>query len=192
MKNIARTLMTALPLFLGASAFAQQQTFTANPATSSIGFALAGTGHEVHGAFHVTSGTIQFDRTAPKMSGNIVVYASSGESGDNGRDKNMHQKVLETDRYSDITFQPQSYAGTLAPTGDSTIQVSGTFTLHGTPHDLTVPMQVHIDGQNLTAKGSFVVPYVKWGLKDPSIFILKVAKEVHIDLNLVGTVSPAT
>jgi len=32
---------------------------------------------------------------------------------------------------------------------------------------------------------------VKWGLKDPSIFILKVAKEVHIDMNLVGTVSPA-
>jgi len=182
----------ALPFFLGAGAFAQQQTFTANPATSSIGFALTGTGHEVHGTFHVSSGTIQFDRSAPKMSGNIVVSAGSGESGDNGRDKNMHQKVLETDRFSDVSFQPQSYTGTLAATGDSTIQVSGIFTLHGTAHDLTVPMQVHIDGQNLTAKGSFVVPYVKWGLKDPSIFILKVAKEVHIDLNLVGTVSPAT
>ena len=192
MKNTARTLIMALPFFLGAGAFAQQQTFTANPATSSIGFALTGTGHEVHGTFHVSSGTIQFDRTAPKMSGNIVVSAGSGESGDNGRDKNMHQKVLETDRFSDVSFQPQSYTGTLAATGDSTIQVSGIFTLHGTAHDLTVPMQVHIDGQNLTAKGSFVVPYVKWGLKDPSIFILKVAKEVHIDLNLVGTVSPAT
>jgi len=192
MKNPARTLMMAFPLFVYASAFAQQQTFTANPATSSVGFALIGTGHEVHGVFHVTSGTIQYDRTEPKMSGNIVVSASSGESGDNGRDKNMHQKVLETDRFSDITFQPQSYTGTIAAPGDSTIQVSGIFTLHGTPHDLTVPMQIHIDGQNLTAKGSFVVPYVKWGLKDPSIFILKVAKEVHIDLNLLGTISPVS
>jgi polyisoprenoid-binding protein YceI len=191
MKNITRTLIMALPLFLGAGAFAQQQTFTVNPATSSVGFALTGTGHEVHGTFHVSSGIIQFDRSDPKMSGNIVVSAGSGESGDNRRDKNMHQKVLETNRFADVTFQPQSYTGTIAPTGDSTIQVSGIFTLHGTPHDLTVPMQVHIDGQNITAKGSFVVPYVKWGLKDPSIFILKVAKEVHIDLNLVGTVSPA-
>jgi polyisoprenoid-binding protein YceI len=149
-------------------------------------------GHEVHGTFHVSSGTIQFDPTAAKMSGSIVVSASSGESGDNGRDKNMHQKVLETERYSDVTFQPQSYTGTIAPTGDSSIQVTGVFTLHGTAHDLTVPMQVHIDGQSLTAKGSFVVPYVKWGLKDPSIFILKVAKEVHIDMNLVGTVSAAS
>jgi len=192
MKNMARILAMALPLFLGASAFAQQQTFTVNPGASSVGFALTGVGHEVHGTFHVSSGTIQFDPTAAKMSGSIVVSASSGESGDNGRDKNMHQKVLETERYSDVTFQPQSYTGTIAPTGDSSIQVAGVFTLHGTAHDLTVPMQVHIDGQNLTAKGSFVVPYVKWGLKDPSIFILKVAKEVHIDMNLVGTVSAAS
>jgi hypothetical protein len=66
------------------------------------------------------------------------------------------------------------------------------FTLHGTPHEITVPMQIHIDGQNLTARGSFIVPYMKWGLKDPSVFVLRVAKEVHIDLNLAGTVSRAT
>ena len=191
MKMNARTLMTALPLFVGAAAFAQQQTFTVSPAASSIGFSLAGTGHEVHGTFHVSSGTIQYDLSPAKMSGIIAVSASSGDSGNKGRDKDMNQKVLETDRFSDITFQPQSYTGTIAPAGDSTIQVSGTFTLHGTPHDLTVPMQVHIDGHNVTAKGSFVVPYVKWGLKDPSIFILKVAKEVHVELNLVGTAVPA-
>jgi polyisoprenoid-binding protein YceI len=192
MKKIASTLIMALPLFIAAGAVAQQQTLTVNPGSSSIAFALTGTGHEVHGVFHVTSGTIQFGRSAPKMSGNIVVSAGSGDSGDSGRDKNMHQKVLETDRFVDITFQPQSYTGTIAPAGDSSIQVSGIFTLHGTPHDLTVPMQVHIEGQNVTAKGSFVVPYVKWGLKDPSIMILKVAKEVHIDLALAGTLSPAT
>jgi polyisoprenoid-binding protein YceI len=126
------------------------------------------------------------------MSGTVVVSALSGDSGDKSRDKNMHQKVLETDRFTDITFQPNGYSGTIAPAGDSTIQVSGVFTLHGTSHDLTVPMQVHIDGQSLTAKGSFIVPYVQWGLKDPSIFVLKVAKEVHIDLNLSGTVTPAS
>jgi polyisoprenoid-binding protein YceI len=187
MKIKISALIMALPVVLVAGALAQQQTFTIDPAASSVGFALTGTGHEVHGVFHVTSGAIQYDPSAPKMSGTIVVSAASGDSGDKSRDKNMHQKVLETDRYSDITFQPQSYTGTIAPSGDSTIQVSGVFTLHGTPHDLTVPMQVHIDGKNVTAKGTFIVPYVKWGLKDPSVLILKVAKEVHIDLNLVGS-----
>ena len=43
---------------------------------------------------------------------------------------------------------------------------------------------------NLSAKGHFTVPYVKWGLKDPSIFVLKVAKEVEIDLALNGRLTP--
>jgi hypothetical protein len=36
------------------------------------------------------------------------------------------------------------------------------------------------------------VPYVKWGLKDPSVFILKVAKEVDIELTLNGRLTPAS
>ena len=155
-----------------------------------MAFALTGTGHEVHGTFHVQSGTIQFDRSAPKMSGSIVVSAASGDSGDKGRDKTMRSNVLDVEHFADVTFAPQSYQGPLAPSGDSAIQVAGTFTLHGAPHDITVPMQIHIDGSTLTAKGKFVVPYVKWGLKDPSIFVLKVAKEVQIDLTLSGTLAP--
>lgn len=187
MKFFSTALLLALPLSFASLLHAQQQTFTMNPDTSSVAFALTGSGHEVHGTFHVQKGSIQFDRSAPAMSGSIVVSAASGASGDNGRDKNMHNSVLDVEHYADITFEPKSYQGTIAASGDSTIQVSGVFTLHGTPHDITVPMQVHIDGKALSAKGSFIVPYVKWGLKDPSVFVLKVAKEVHIDLNLAGT-----
>ena len=192
MKNIARSLILILPLSIASNSFAQQQTFTANPPACDVAFALVGSGHEVKGIFRVQSGTIQFDPSAPKMSGLIVVSAASGDSGDKGRDKNMRSNVLDVDHFADVTFAPQSYQGTIAPTSDSSIQVSGTFTLHGTPHDITVPMQVHIDGTALTAKGKFVVPYVKWGLKDPSVFILKVAKDVQIDLTLSGTLSPAS
>jgi polyisoprenoid-binding protein YceI len=192
MKPIARSLILILPLSIASLSLAQQQTFTANPSACDVAFALTGTGHEVHGTFHVQSGTIQFDRSATRISGSIVVSAASGDSGDKGRDKTMRSNVLDVDHFADVTFAPQSYQGTIAPSGDSTIQVAGTFTLHGTPHDITVPMQIHIDGSTLTAKGKFVVPYVKWGLKDPSIFVLKVAKDVQIDLTLSGTLTPGS
>ena len=52
-------------------------------------------------------------------------------------------------------------------------------------------MQIHLEGGSLTAKTHFAVPYVKWGLKDPSIFILKVAKDVDIDLTLTGRLAIA-
>lgn len=189
MQNIARSI--ALPvLFLFAyPALAQNQTFTVNPESSQVAFELAGTGHHVNGTFHVQSGTIEFDRTAQTISGSVVVAAGSGNSGEPSRDKKMSADVLDATHFAEVSFIPKRYQGTIAPGGDSTIQVSGIFTLHGVPHDLTVPMEIHIDGTNLTAKAHFNVPYVQWGLKDPSIFILKVAKEVGIDLTLAGRVS---
>ncbi len=189
MKTIGKALFLALPLSLASVAFAQQQTFTVNPDASQVAFALAGTGHHVQGTFHVQSGSIVFDRSAPSLSGQVVVAAGSGNSGEPSRDKKMNSDVLDVFHFAEVTFAPKSYQGTIAPTGDSTIQVSGVFTLHGTAHDITVPMQIHIDGTSITAKGHFTVPYVQWGLKDPSIFILKVAKEVGIDLNLAGSLS---
>jgi polyisoprenoid-binding protein YceI len=191
MKTYAQALFLALSLSFVPVALAQHQTFAVNPGTSKVAFALTGTGHSVSGTFHVQSGSIDFDRTAVSISGSVVVAAGSGDSGDKGRDKKMNSDVLDVAHYTEVSFVPRSYQGTIAASGDSTIQVTGVFTLHGSPHDLTVPMQLHIDGANLTAKGHFTVPYVQWGLKDPSVFVLKVAKEVGIDLTLVGSLSPS-
>jgi polyisoprenoid-binding protein YceI len=143
----------------------------------------------VDGTFHVQNGTVDFDRDKQSISGSVVVAAGSGNSGDQGRDKKMNTDVLDVAHFAEVTFAPSNYQGTIAVSGDSTVQVTGVFTLHGTPHEMTVPMQIHIDGASLTAKTHFSVPYVKWGLKDPSVFILKVAKEVDIDLTLAGSLS---
>jgi polyisoprenoid-binding protein YceI len=188
MKIPANALFLALPLALASVASAQHQAFTVNPDASQVAFSLGGNAHHVNGTFHVQSGHIDFDRAAT-ISGSVVVAAGSGNSGDQGRDKKMNTDVLDVAHYADVSFVPRSFQGAISPSGDSTLQVTGVFTLHGTPHDLTVPMQIRIEGTSLTAKTHFVVPYVQWGLKDPSIFILKVAKEVDIDLTLAGSVS---
>jgi polyisoprenoid-binding protein YceI len=189
MKIAAKLIFLATTPMLASLAVAQHQTFSVNPDASQVAFALGGSGHHVQGSFHVQSGSIDFDRAAARISGSVVVAAGSGNSGEPARDKKMNADVLDVAHFSEVSFAPRSYQGTIAAAGDSTIQVTGVFTLHGTPHDLTVPMQIHIEGANCTAKTHFTVPYVKWGLKDPSIFILKVAKEVDIDLTLAGRVS---
>jgi polyisoprenoid-binding protein YceI len=191
MKAVKGLVFIVLSMCLTPAIFAQPEKLTVNPDASHVGFGLNGKGHHVEGVFHVQSGSLTFDAGAQSVSGVIVVAAGSGNSGEPSRDKKMNSDVLNTDQFPEISFTPKSFQGSLAAKGDSSIQVSGTFTLHGAAHDLTVPMQIHIDGANLTAKGHFVVPYVQWGLKDPSILILKVAKEVDIDLNLSGSVAPA-
>ena len=191
MKTRANAFILAFSLSFAPLALAQHRTFTVNADSSQVAFTLAGTGHHVQGGFHVQSGSIDFDVKAQTISGSVVVAAGSGNSGDKGRDKKMNSDVLESDKFAEVSFVPKSYQGTLANSGDSSVQVSGTFTLHGSAHDIAVPMQLHFDGNSLTAKGHFTVPYVQWGLKDPSVFILKVAKEVDIDLTLNGSVTPA-
>jgi polyisoprenoid-binding protein YceI len=192
MKRYAPAYILAILLGTAPVAVAQLQTFNVNPDASQVAFALGGSGHHVQGTFHVRSGSIDFDPGAQKISGSVIVAAGSGNSGEPSRDKKMNTDVLDTAHFADVSFAPSSYQGKIAPAGDSAIQVSGVFTLHGTPHDITVPMQIHIDGTTLTAKAQFTVPYVKWGLKDPSIFVLKVAKEVDIDLTLNGRLTPGS
>ena len=191
MKSIARSLVITVAFLLAQFAVAQHQTFTVAPESSEVAFTLGASDHPVKGTFKVQNGTISFDRNAPNISGSVVVSAGSGSSGNQGRDKKMNNDVLDVAHFADVSFVPKSYQGAITASGDSTIQVTGIFTLHGAAHELTVPMQIHIDGTNLTAKTHFSVPYVQWGLKDPSIFILKVAKEVGIDLTLVGHLSAA-
>jgi polyisoprenoid-binding protein YceI len=180
----------ALPFFflLAAAATAQPRVFKVDPMGSEVSFELGATLHSVKGIFKVQNGSIDFDAAASKISGIVIVSAGTGDTGDDGRDDKMKKEVLDVSRFTEISFAPASFTGTLAPAGDSSIQVSGKFTLHGTPHDLTVPMQVHIEGSRLTAKTTFSVPFVKWGLKDPSNFMIKVKKEVEVHLTLTGVV----
>jgi polyisoprenoid-binding protein YceI len=188
MKAFTRSLLATLPFLCATFALAQHQAFNINPDSSEVKFTLGG--HDTTtGTFHVAKGLVNFDPTTPKLTGLVDVEAGSGNTGNGTRDKKMTTQVLEAAKFSDVTFAPESYTGTLAPTGDSTLQVTGVFTLHGTPHTLTVPMQIHIEGSKCTAKTHFVVPYVEWGLKDPSVFILKVAKQVDVDLTLVGFIA---
>ncbi len=182
--------LLTLPLVLASNALAQVQAFSVDTQSSEVAFSLGDVLHSVHGTFHVQRGTIAFDHSASTISGSVLVAAGSGKSGNDTRDHKMSTDILDAPHFAETSFAPHSYQGTIVPSGDSTIQVAGVFTLHGTPHDLTVPMQIHIDGTKCTAKGHFVVPYVQWGLKDPSTFILRVGKEVSIDLVLVGQISP--
>jgi len=189
MKTFAASLVLTLSLLVASPSLAQRQTFAVNPDASEVKMTLK-TNHEiVNGTFHVQSGSIDYDPGASKVSGSIVVAAGSGKTGNDSRDKKMEKDVLKAPQYTTVTFTPKSYTGSLAPSGDSTIQVSGVFTLLGTPHDLTVPMQIHIDGNNCTAKAHVVIPYVQWGLKNPSFLVWKAENDVDIDLTLAGSLS---
>lgn len=189
MKITNRPFLLAPLLLLVPNAFAQHQVFSVDTEASAVRFSLGDVFNGVRGTFHAQGGSVEFDPGAATIAGSVVVAAGSGNSGNGARDRKMTTEILDAVHFAEVSFAPLTYQGRIAPAGDSTIQVTGTFTLHGTAHDLTVPLQIHIEGTACTVKGHFAVPFVKWGLKDPSTFVLRVAKEVEVDLILVGRLS---
>ena len=180
-------LMFAL-LFVPAS-LAQRETFTVDSGASEVRMTLNTTHEVVTGTFHIQAGAIEFDRTSTALSGAVTVLSGSGKTGNDSRDKKMKKNILEVEQYQTVSFVPKSYTGAIAQHGASTIEVTGVFTLLGKPHDITIPMQVLLNGSKATAKAHFVVPYVQWGLKNPSFLFWKAENDVAIDLNLVGQIS---
>lgn len=166
-------------------------TLNLDVAQSKLHWTLDSTLHTVHGTFNLKRGVVKFDLATGSASGEIVVYATSGESGSDSRDKKMHDEILESARYPEVIFRPTKIDGKVAVPGTSEVQLQGKFLLHGSEHDLTVPVHAELTGDHWKGTAKFSVPYIQWGLKSPNTFLLKAAPVVDIELELTGTLQKA-
>ena len=167
---------------------AQEKSLELDPARTEITFTLGDVLHKVHGVFQLKRGTIRFDPVTGKAGGELIVDATSGDSGSAGRDRRMHKEVLRSARYPEAIFTPDRMEGHLLPEGDSQVEIHGQFKLLGSEHEMTIHAQVRTKGDEATATARFVVPYVKWGMKNPSTFILRVSDHVEVEVRAIGRV----
>jgi polyisoprenoid-binding protein YceI len=177
----------AAPQLAAPQLHASEIVLSVDPTQSKVHWTLGTTLHAVHGTFAFKNGTLHVDPASGKASGEVVVYATSGDSGNDGRDKKMHKDVLASAQYPDIIFRPDHVEGKIATQGSFTVQVHGIFVLHGSEHELTVPVQAEFAGDRWTGGAKFDVPFIDWGLKNPSNFFLKVNHTVEVELELKGT-----
>lgn len=170
------------------SACAQELVLQCDPAQTIARFTLSDPLHTVRGEFKVERCQIHFDPSSGKVSGDIVFDATSGQSGSAGRDRKMHKEVLESSRYPDISFRPDHVEGTVATAGASSVKIHGIFALHGADHEMTAPVDVKLDPTHWSVLAHFPVPYVKWGMKNPSVLFLRVGDNVDIELQATGSI----
>jgi polyisoprenoid-binding protein YceI len=192
----ARLLLFLLTCLCGSSMATQDPAFSAgsvevefNPAKCTVRFTLGAVLHTVHGTFNVKDASARFDPASGQASGQITVDVRSGETGDRARDRQMHADILESDHFPDAVFSLDRVKGPLSRSGDSQLEVQGSLRIHGGKHQLTIPVKVNVRNNLLTANAKFSVPYVAWGLKDPSNLVLRVDKTVDVEVALTGTVA---
>lgn len=168
---------------------AQEAVLELDPAQTKIEFTLPGTIRPVHGTFKLKSGTIRFNRATGKAGGSVDVDMTSEESDNVSLDRKILGDVLETRKYSEAAFIPAHIDGRLAAEGESALQLSGTFRLHGIEHDLMVETTVTRNGDHLTAATQFQIPYVDWGMRNPGGMLLRVGNQVEINIKTVGRIT---
>jgi hypothetical protein len=170
-----------------AAASAKEIVLNIDPAQSSVHYSVSSSLHTVHGTFAVKRGTLRLDPSGGKAAGEIVIDAVSGQSGNNSRDKKMHREVLESARFTDIIFRPDHLEGAVQPQGASSAQLHGVCVLHGSEHELTVPVRAELNSESWKGTATFSVPYNDWGLRNPGNFLLKVDHTVDIEVEMAGS-----
>ena len=178
--------VSAALLSAGETLPAQSKSLAIDPAQTKVEFTLGSLLHTVHGEFHLKRGTLRFDAQSGTASGELVVDATTGESGNASRDKKMHASILDSAKYPEIVFRPDRVDGKVAPEGKSQVQLHGVFAIHGVEHEILLPVTVDAAAGQYSVAGTFEVPYVKWGMKNPSTLMLRVSDKVEITIHTVA------
>ncbi|MEO8370066.1 MAG: YceI family protein [Candidatus Solibacter sp.] len=186
MKSVRRFV----PLFAFALLLNAGDLLVVDTTQTKVEFTLPSLLHTVHGEFRLKRGGLVFDAVSGKLSGELVIDATSGDSGSAARDKKMHSAILESAKYPEIVFRPDRVEGKVVNTGKSSVQLHGMFSLHGADHEMLVPATVDAAGGAYAVNATFEIPYVKWGLKNPSTLMLRVNDKVEIRVQTRLTPSP--
>lgn len=177
------TLAATLP------ASAEELVLRLDPAETTVTFTLQATLHRAEGVVPVAAGEIRFDRASGQASGQVVLDARRATTASEGPDEKMHVAVLESGRYPTIVFAPTRIEASEEGPDRGTVRLAGTLSIHGADHPVELVAAVRREGGRVVADAPLVVPYVAWGMHDPSVFVLRVAKQVEVRIHAVGTLS---
>jgi polyisoprenoid-binding protein YceI len=176
-----------LPFSIPARAQSTELRFQFSPANTTVKFTLGDILHTIHGSFQLKRGDVEYDVINETVRGALVADARSGQSGNRSRDRRMHREILESGKYPEIIFRPDHVEGKVANSGASTVQVHGVFSIHGSDQELTMTVRLQVFSDHWVADTHFTIPYVKWGIKNPSTFFLRVSESVEIEVHATGT-----
>jgi polyisoprenoid-binding protein YceI len=157
-----------------------------DPLASKVEFGFGATLHSVEGDLQLQGGSIRFDTLTGLASGQVDVAATTAKTGVKARDRKMHEKILESSTYPTISYKIERIDGQLNRSGRNDLQLHGQLTLHGVTLPAAIIAEAHVNGDQVHATGRFVVPYLTYGMADPSVFLLRVEKEVKITLSIAG------
>jgi len=190
-------------------AFDKPMRFEIVPSLSRVGFDAKSSLHDFSGTTSKVEGelTTCLARPAEDCRGDIRVAAASLDTGDAARDEEL-QKTLGTADWPTLRFECTGFTLDSPDAVDAAAErlsgkVRGRLTMHGTTHELEMPVRVSVDAAKRVAiEGEVALAMSAYGIEPPSkLGLIKVEDQIKLwialrarSLGLVslGTVSLGT
>jgi polyisoprenoid-binding protein YceI len=205
-KDLARAALVSLPIIWQAPAAAQSAlaTFSIDPSKSHAAIQVGKTGVFSFAAGHahqisvpIDAGSVDLDpsnltrsRIRLTIHASALAVVAKGEPPDDVpkvQEAMQSDKVLDAARYPTVAFE--STAVSVSSRSDSavTLAVAGRLTIRDVTKPVTVPVQVSLTADALTATGSFVIKQSAYGITPISVAgVVKVKDALDITFTIVA------
>ncbi len=201
---------TVLFVFLvaGISSPAQERTvYSLDPARSKLEIAVYKEGlFKAFGHNHLiaakrVSGQVQFDaRKIENSSVSLKVQTASLTVVDPGESENDRQKVqttmagrevLDVTKYPEITFTSTDVFAPKPAASGWELMLSGKLDLHGVEKDVSIPLHLHSEGEELRAQGEVSLLQTDYGITPVKVGggTVRVKNQVKISFDILATKS---
>ena len=169
---------------------AEQMTFVLDAERSEVRIRLGATLHTVPGSAPVGASTLTWDTETGVASGQVVIQSADLDTGIDARNAKMHDLVLKTLEHPEISFEATGFELRQPGTDEMRFVLKGTLTLVGTSHEIELESHARRRGDDSwKARADLNVPYVEWGLEDPSMALFGVDKHVAVEVKAIGTLT---
>ncbi len=179
-------LLCLLLFFPRSDVFASDTEYLITPANSKIGFKLNSTFHMVHGNAVKFEGKIRVPNPFEpmKLFTEVKMLVDAMETANEKRDKKMRNYCLEMDKFPEIRFRStgfREFSTSPNKNGHFEFTMEGDLTIKDITKNIAIPVEVVNRGGGTGLSGKVTLNYIKdFKIKDPSMFIFRVAKEVEV------------
>jgi len=133
----------------------------------------------------IASSSLQINAKAGSMIETSSVFTDPQKQIIN---KELHDIVLEPDKYPEIVFKSTGVTGKAVATNQYDLKLAGDLTLHGMTRPITIPVKVSVTGNDLRAQGEFSIDRGDFKVKATSAFhgLVRVRDKVKFEFDIVG------
>lgn len=168
------------------AAFAQDTDYLLTIKDGKVGFNLDSTLHMVRGNAKKFEGLFKVPHPwePGRLSVEIKVAVKEMDTDHESRDEKMRNYCLVMEEHPEIHFKSTEFRGfsiTSKEKGLYGFVIDGDLTIKGISKKVSIPVEVTVKDAGVRFYGKVMLNYLKdFNIKNPSVFIFRVAKEVEV------------